>query len=127
VSTTAAHRSAGPSERRQTTHRNEVLLVGTLQTEPVPRSLSDGTDVVIFRLLVRRDDEGTGTDSVECTSAAAGCRRAAAGWVVGDELEITGSLRRRFYRAGATSRPFTVVDVMRARRLGGATRRRTRG
>ena len=112
---------------RQTTHRNEVLLVGTLQTEPAPRSLSDGTEVVIFRLLVRRDDDGAGTDSIECTSAAAGCRRAAAGWAVGDELEVIGALRRRFYRSGATSRPFTVVDVQRARRVGAATRRRTRG
>ena len=115
------------ADRRTTTHRNEVLLVGTLQTETTPRSLTDGTDVVIFRLLVRRDDEGAGTDSVECTSAAAGCRRAAAGWAVGDELEVSGSLRRRFYRAGAASRPFTVVDVQRARRVGAATRRRTRG
>jgi single-strand DNA-binding protein len=113
--------------RRTTTHRNEVLLLGTLQSEPMPRSLNDGTDVVIFRLLVRRDDEGVGTDSVECTSAAAGCRRAAAGWAVGDELEVTGALRRRFYRSGATSRPFTVVDVQRARRVTATTRRRTRG
>jgi single-strand DNA-binding protein len=123
----AAADHATSADRRTTTHRNEVLLVGTLQTEPVPRSLSDGTDVVIFRLLVRRDDEGGGTDSVECTSSAAGCRRASAGWTVGDELEVSGALRRRFYRSGTTSRPFTVVDVQRARRVGSATRRRTRG
>ena len=112
---------------RTLTHRNEVLLVGTLQSEPMPRSLADGTDVVTFRLLVRRDDEGAGTDSFECTSAAAGCRRAAAGWGIGDELEVSGALRRRFYRAGAASRPFTVVDVQRARRVSPAARQRTRG
>jgi single-strand DNA-binding protein len=115
------------SDRRTIAHRNEVLLVGTLQSEPMPRSLSDGTDVVTFRLLVRRDDEGAGTDSFECSSAAAGCRRAAAGWGIGDELEVSGALRRRFYRAGSTSRPFNVVDVQRARRVSPAARRRTRG
>jgi single-strand DNA-binding protein len=119
----ASDRSTAGTERRSATHRNEVLLVGTLQSEPMPRSLSDGTDVVIFRLLVRRDDEGVGSDSIECTSAAAGCRRAAAGWSVGDELEVSGALRRRFYRCGATSRPFTVVDVQRARRVATARRR----
>ena len=110
-------------------HRNEVLLVGTLQAAVRPRILSDGTEVVTFRLGVTRDPEtGAGTDSLECNAAAARIRRAAAGWSPGDVLEVSGALRRNFYRAGPATRPFSVVEVDRARRLApGVTRRRKSG
>jgi single-strand DNA-binding protein len=108
-------------------HRNEVLLTGTVQTVPEPRQLADGSEVVTFRLLVARDPETGGSDSLECSSTAVATRRAAVGWSVGDVVELTGALRRRFYRQGAVSRPFTLVEVHRARRVPALSRRRTRG
>jgi len=112
--------------RKETRHRNEILLVGVLQEAPAERVLADGQTVATFRLDVRRDDDG-GRDSIECTAAGPHVVRAAAKWTDGDVVEVTGALRRRFYRAGAASRPFVVVDVDRARRVNAATRRRKSG
>jgi single-strand DNA-binding protein len=112
---------------RDVAHRNEVLLSGTLQAPAQARELTDGREVMTFRLLVARGPELAGADSIECTTATAATRRAASGWDAGDEVEVGGALRRRFYRVGTASRPFTVVEVTRARRLVTVTRRRKRG
>jgi single-strand DNA-binding protein len=112
-----------PGGRRNSLrHRNEVVLVGELQEAPSERTLQTGEDIVTFRLAVARDpqSDGGGRDSFECTGRAPRLRRAAHAWDVGDLIEVGGALRRRFYRAGAGSRPFLVVEVDRA------TRRRTR-
>jgi single-strand DNA-binding protein len=119
--------TAASASPRSAAHRNEVLLSGTLQAAAQPRELADGRPVVTFRLLVARGPELAGADSIECTTGTAATRRAAAGWAAGDEIEIAGALRRRFYRLGTVARPFVVVEVTRARRLGPATRRRKRG
>ena len=100
-------------------HRNEVLLVGRLENEPAERQLASGDAVVTFRLHVTRDAEAGegGADSFDCTVRGTRLRRAALGWAVGDVVEAAGTLRRRFHRVGAASRPFHVVEVDRARRL----------
>ena len=112
---TASPEPSGPR------HRNEVLLRGLVATAPQERVLADGHRVVVFRLAVDRDPYaggGGGQDSVECSGGTPRVRRAAARWRPGDAVEVAGALRRRFYRAGAASRPFTLVEVERARRLG---------
>jgi single-strand DNA-binding protein len=116
----APTKTAAP--RRNPLHRNEVVLLGELEDPPLERVLKTGEEIVTFRLAVARDPqtEGGVRDSFECTARAARVRRVAAGWEAGAVLEVTGALRRRFYRAGAGSRPFLVVEVDRA------TRRRTR-
>lgn len=110
-------------------HRNEVVLVGEVTVPPEERLLADGTRVVTFRVDVARDAEtGPGRDSVECTARAGRLRRSLAVWRTGDVVEVTGALRRRFYRVGPASRPFVVVEVERARRLSTpVTRRRKLG
>jgi single-strand DNA-binding protein len=109
-------------------HRNEVLLVGELTGPPEERTLADGREVVTLRLDVRpAEDGGGGRDSFDCSIDAARARRAALGWMVGDVVEVEGAVRRRFYRSAHGLRPFTVIDVSRARRLGGTTRPRKRG
>jgi single-strand DNA-binding protein len=108
-------------------HRNEVVLVGEVTAQPEERSLADGRIIVTFRVDVARDPEtGTGRDSFECTAHAARLRRSLAAWHPGDLVEITGAIRRRFYRVGAGSRPFMVVEVERARRLSSTLSRRRR-
>lgn len=99
-------------------HRNEVLLVGEVVDLPAERTLADGRDVVTVRIAVRPDAAaGGGRDSFDCTIEAARTRRAALGWGVGDVIEVAGAVRRRFYRGPGGSRPFTVIEVERARRL----------
>jgi single-strand DNA-binding protein len=99
-------------------HRNDVLLVGELEEQPLERPVATGDTIVTFRLRVRpaADDAG-GSDSLECSVRAPRVQRAALGWAPGDVVAAEGALRRRFYRAGSASRPFMVVEVSRARRL----------
>ena len=99
-------------------HRNEVLLVGEITDGPTERDLADGRSVVTFRIDVRVDtDAGPVRESFDCTVDAARTRRAALGWALGDVVEVEGVVRRKFYKVGASSKPFTVIEAGRAKRL----------
>lgn len=109
-----------------TTHRNEIVLVGRITSAPVERILPSGDTICSWRVTVDRDDT-VGFDVLDCTAWTARNRRSAARWVKGDVVEITGSLRRRFWRAGASVASACDVEVHTARRVASAaTRPRTR-
>lgn len=101
-----------------TLHRNEVHLVGEVSTIPEERELSDGRGAVTFRLEVRTEaDAGSVRDSLDVTLVSARARKAALGWDVGDVVEVDGVVRRKFYKVGNASKPFTVIEAERAKRL----------
>jgi single-strand DNA-binding protein len=56
------------------------------------------------------------SDWVDCVAWAAKTRRSVGGWTVGDLVEVTGALRRRFYRAGEGAGTRLEVEVLGARR-----------
>ena len=111
--------------------RNEVLLVGRLAAAAVEREMPSGDVMVSWRLVVTRPPRRTGTDrrspsvdTIECMTYAAAPRRSALSWAEGDLIEVSGALRRRFWRSGgggAASR--TEVEVARGRRLSPAVSR----
>jgi len=110
-----------------TAHRNEVVLVGRVTSVPEERILPSGDSICSFRITVDRDT-GDGFDVVDCTAWTVRTRKSAASWQHHDIVEVTGALRRRFYRAGAGVSSACGVEVLRARRLAPAlTRQRTRG
>ena len=110
--------TAAPAEPPATVHRNEVHLVGTVSSTPQERELSDGRGAVTFRLDVHAvTDTGSARDSLDIPVTGPRARRAALTWDVGDAVEVDGLVRRKFYTVGARSRPFTVIEVDRARRL----------
>jgi len=101
-----------------TLHRNEVYLVGEISSTPEERTLSDGRGAVTFRLDVRADTgSGAIRDSLDITLTSTRARKAALGWDVGDVVEVEGVVRRKFYKVGAMSKPFTVIEAERAKRL----------
>jgi single-strand DNA-binding protein len=101
-----------------TLHRNEVHLVGEVSTTPEERELSDGRGAVTFRLDVRADAAtGSIRDSLDITLVGPRARKAALGWDIGDVVEIDGVVRRKFYKVGPASKPFTVIEAERAKRL----------
>ena len=101
-----------------TLHRNEVLLVGEITTAPEERELADGRGAVTFRLDVRGETgAGATRDSLDITVTSARARKAALGWEIGDVVEVEGVVRRKFYKVGAMSKPFTVIEAERAKRL----------
>lgn len=105
-----------------TVDRNDVTLAGRLPADPEERALPSGDVVVTFRVVVGRvprpGSRAPAVDSIECSAWTAAIRRTVLGWSAGDVVEVTGALRRRFWRVpggGANSR--TEVEVLRARRV----------
>lgn len=109
--------------------RNEVLLTGRLPADAVERILPSGNRIVSFRLVVRRPaDSGpevgraarsarATVDTVDCTAWSGSARRTVAAWRGGDVVEVTGALRRRFWRTPGGPASRYDVEVTRARRL----------
>jgi single-strand DNA-binding protein len=96
---------------------NEVHLVGRVSGAPEERALPSGDAVVLFRLVVprppvRRTAAGRGAargpsvDTIDVACWGSRARRTALRLHDGDAAEVSGSLHRRFFRAGgaATSR-----------------------
>lgn len=86
-------------------HRNEVTLRGRLSTEPETRELPSGDRLVTLRLVVDRPprpaDTGRRVDVIDVACWTRRTQRAAGRLHPGDVVEIEGSLRRRFFAAGA--------------------------
>ena len=100
---------------------NEVRLVGRISAAPEERVLPSGDTVWTFRIVVPRpaDDRGGGSrqtvDALECAVWAGRVRRSVAAWAVDDVVEVSGSLRRRFFRAGGAAASRFEVEVSRGR------------
>lgn len=120
---------ADPTRDTTSRHRNEIVLVGRVTTPPTERVLPSGDVVRSWRVTVDRDDATGRFDVVDCTAWGARAQRTVAAWEKGDTVEVTGALRRRFWRgAGGALASAYDVEVLRARRLvGGIRRPRTRG
>ncbi len=102
---------------------NEVRLVGRVSGAPETRSMPSGDEVVQLRVVVRRPPEAgrpapaRGTvDTIDVSCWTAVTRRAGLRLTEGDVVEVEGSLRRRFYRAGPTVQSRYDVVATRVRR-----------
>lgn len=114
---------------------NEVRLAGRVSGTPQEKTLPSGDAVVLFRLVVRRPvgrrptlarsdgkspvAKGAVVDTLDVACWTARPRKAALRLDDGDVVEVTGSLHRRFFRAGgaAASRyEVAAATVTRARR-----------
>ncbi len=104
---------------------NEVRLAGTVSGEPERRVLPSGDELCVVRVVVprrgvRTRSDGRRTPSVDvldCCAWEARPRRTIAGWLPGDEVEVTGALRRRFYRVGGVAASRVEVEISSARRV----------
>jgi single-strand DNA-binding protein len=102
--------------------RNEVCLAGRLAAPAEERALPSGDVLVAFRVVVarppeRRRERAPTVDTIDCVAWTGPLRRSALAWAPGDLVEVTGALRRRFWRAGAGAASRTEVEVARAKRL----------
>lgn len=106
--------------------RNEVLLVGRVSAPAEQRELPSGDQLVLWRVVVDRPPPrrplptGVRTatvDALDCVAWSAAARRTARSLQRGDVVEVTGALRRRFYRTGAGATSRTEVEVDAVRRL----------
>ena len=91
---------------------NEVRLMGRISAGPAERVLPSGDVLWTFRLVVPRPpDRATrqSVDALECAVWGGRVRRSVAGWGQGDVVEVSGALRRRFFRAAGG--PVSRVEV----------------
>lgn len=102
-------------------HRNEVTLVGRLSVDPAERTLPSGDVVVSWRMVVQRPPDpgrtAAAVDSIDCIARTTALGRRALTWLPGDTMEMTGALRRRFWRGVDGVRSRYEVEVATARRL----------
>lgn len=102
--------------------RNEVVLCGRISGDPQVRELPSGSVLVSFRLVLARDrtpmtaSSKQPSDWVECTAWGARVRKQAGTWRDGDQVEVRGALRRRYFR-GVPSRSSVEVEMLAGRRL----------
>jgi single-strand DNA-binding protein len=101
--------------------RNEVRLVGRVAAAPVERELPSGDTVVTVRLIVDRDRSAAArsaqrVDTIDCVAWTARVQRTVCRWEAGDEVEVSGALRRRFFRVPEGPRSRFEVEIAAARR-----------
>lgn len=84
---------------------NDCLLRGRVSAAAVDRELPSGEHVVEFRLIVTRT-EREGVDTLDIAAWSAKSRRIALSLKAGEWVEVSGSVRRRFWQgpAGLASR-----------------------
>lgn len=94
---------------------NEVRLVGRVSQAPEERVLPSGDSLWTFRVVVPRPAVRAGSrqtvDALECAVWGGRVRRSVASWAEGDLVEVTGSVRRRFFRAGAAAASRVEIEV----------------
>lgn len=94
---------------------NEVRLVGRVSQVPVERVLPSGDSVWTFRVVVPRPDGAIRSrqlvDALDCCVWSGRVRRSVAGWAAGDVVEVTGAVRRRFFRTAGGSASRVEVEV----------------
>lgn len=90
---------------------NEVVLRGRVRRDPEERTLASGSRLVTVRVVVAREGDGrAASDWFDCVVWTARCQRQVLGWHEGDQVEVRGALRRRFFRSGA-GETVTRLDV----------------
>jgi len=101
---------------------NHVRLVGRVSGSPASRTLPSGDELVSLRVVVprsaaaRRRSKVT-IDTIELTAWSAALRRKVSRLVDGDQIQVSGELRRRFARGAAGVQSFVGVDLLTCDRL----------
>lgn len=104
-------------------HCNEVRLVGRVAAEPQVAVMPSGDELVTARLIVERPRPPAGrgrrrqVDTVMCAAWSPVLRRRLRIWSAGDTVEVTGALRRRFWRGESGPRSRFEIEVATAARL----------
>lgn len=115
--------AATPTALRGAHADNVVVLRGRVSSAPTERELPSGAVITTLRVSVARartamtSGSRQAVDWVDCTAWSTRSRRSVGPWQAGDDVEVTGALRRRFFRTGAGSSTRLEVEVISARRI----------
>jgi single-strand DNA-binding protein len=117
-------------------HVNDVHLLGVLAACEL-RALPSGDELLTFRLTVRRPAPSRArpardgaparraatVDAIDCVASGARVAKLVQECPVGEVLEITGSMQRRFWRSPAGPASTYQVEAVSARRVRAAKKR----
>lgn len=119
-----ADESAQPQARTEVEHRNEVLLAGRVIAEPSVRELPSGDQLVTWRISVNRPRAEKRArqeaDPITCVSFRRDMVELTRDWRIGDTVQVTGALRRRFWRSANGVASVFEVEAKTAHRVGTA-------
>jgi len=96
---------------------NEVRLVGRLAADPQLRELPSGDTVWNLRVVVQRvvppgkEKPRQRVDSLECAVWSGRLKKQVAKWEAGAVVEVSGALRRRFFRTGGATASRVEVEL----------------
>jgi single-strand DNA-binding protein len=100
-------------------HLNTVHLRGRLANTPSPRELPSGDELWAFRLTVGRPPgDRARVDSIDCSTTRARVQRVLERASPGETLDVTGALRRRFWRVPTGLASRYEVEVSALARVG---------
>ncbi len=99
-----------------TNSTNHVAVSGRVSQAAEVRILPSGDELVTFRVIVGRPAAALKrskqkVDTFECVVWLAKLRKAAARLEAGEQVEVTGQLRRRFSRAKGVPTSFVSIEV----------------
>ena len=97
-------------------YANEVILLGRASTPAVEKELPSGDKVVEVRIVIGRDNRD-GYDTFDLAFWSAALRKRALTLADDEWIEVTGTLRRRFWRSGNTIASRWQVEGRELRRL----------
>jgi single-strand DNA-binding protein len=108
-------------EMDQSHCENSVTLVGRLGATVSERELPSGDKVTSFSVVVDRpprDRRGKSTvDSVPCQTFSASIGARVLNWEPGEWIQVTGALRRRFWRTAASAQSLLEVQATSVRKV----------
>ena len=114
----SAQRMEGPDVvEDQAEAVNEVRLVGRLAADPRLRELPSGDTVWNLRVVVERalppskEKPRQRVDSLECAVWSGRLKKQVEKWEAGYVVEVSGALRRRFFRAGGVTASRVEVEL----------------
>lgn len=113
VSAPPAASAASARHERTAGHRNEVVVAGRVTAEPYVRELASGDRLTTWRVSIARapaqQRPNQSADPITCVSFQQVIEEGTRDWRIGDTVQISGALRRRFWRSpkGAAS----VVEI----------------
>jgi len=92
---------------------NNVVLTARVTSEAEHLDLPSGDSLVKFRVVVPRYKPTTKAtvDTIDCVSFKHVVKRKASSLAVGDIVDISGAIRRRFWKSGAGVASRVEVEV----------------
>jgi single-strand DNA-binding protein len=102
-------------------YENTVTLVGRLGVTVSERELPSGDTVTSFSVVVERpprDRRGkTTVDSIPCQTFSVSIGTRVLNWQPGEWIQVTGALRRRFWRSAQSPQSLLEVQATSVRKV----------